>query len=91
MERHKQAHFSSIKENGNNNKQISIDASANLAEIALTNDILEFNEKTFKQKCGTTIGTKFVPPYAIPFIADLEGKILETFETKPIDLVEIHI
>ena len=39
-------------------------------------------KKTSKQKCGTAIGTKFAPPYAILFMADLEGKILEFFGVK---------
>ena len=32
---------------------------------------------------GTAIGTKFAPPYAILFMADLEEKILNAFEEKP--------
>ena len=32
---------------------------------------------------GTTIGTKFAPPYAILFMADLEEKILSASEKKP--------
>ena len=62
------------------NKQISSDTLAELAEIALKNNIFEFDEKTFKQKRGTAIGTKFAPPYAILFTADLEEKMLEIFE-----------
>ena len=38
---------------------------------------------TFKQKCGTTIGTKFPPPYAILFVKDFDEKMLESFEKKP--------
>ena len=57
------------------NKQISSDTSAELAEIILKNNIFEFDEKTFKQKRGTTIGTKFGPPYAILYMADLEEKL----------------
>ena len=65
------------------NKQISSDTLAELAEIVLKNNIFEFDEKTFKQKCGTAIGTKFAPPYAILFMADLEEKMLEIFEKNP--------
>ena len=46
------------------NKQISSDTLAELAEIVLKNNIFEFDEKTFKQKRGTAIGTKFAPPYS---------------------------
>ena len=64
------------------NKQISSDTLAELAEIVLKNNIFEFDEKTFKQKRGTDIGTKFVPPYAILYMADLEKKLLEIFQKK---------
>ena len=65
------------------NKQISGGTLVELTEIVLKNNIFEFNEKTFKQVRGTTIGTKFAPPYAILFMADLEEKILNAFEEKP--------
>ena len=54
-----------------------------LAKVVLKNNIFEFDEKTFKQKCGTAIGTKFSPPFAILFIADFEEKMLERYEKKP--------
>ena len=57
------------------NKQISSDTLVELAEIVLKNNIFQFDEKTFKQVRGTAIGTKFAPPYAILFMADLEEKI----------------
>ena len=53
------------------NKQISSDTLMELAEVVLKNNIFEFDEKTFKQKRGTAIGTKFAPPYAILFMANL--------------------
>ena len=65
------------------NKQISSDTLIELAEIVLKNNIFEFDEKTFRQVRGTAIGTKFAPPYAILFMADLEEKILSAFEEKP--------
>ena len=43
----------------------------------------EFDQKTFKQVRGTAIGTKFAPSYAILFMADLEKKILNAFDEKP--------
>ena len=64
-------------------KQISSDTLAELADVVLKNNIYEFDEKTFKQKRGTAIGTKFASPYAILFMADFEEKILESFEKKP--------
>ena len=56
------------------NKQISSDTLAELAKVILKNKMLEFDEKTIKQKRGTGIGTKFAPPYAILFKTDFEGK-----------------
>ena len=64
------------------NKQISSETVAELVEIVLKNNIFEFDEKTFKQKRRTAIGTKFAPPRAILFMADLEEKMLEIFEKK---------
>ena len=49
----------------------------------LKNNFFEFHQKTFKQVRETAIRTKFAPPYAILFMADLEGKILNDFEEKP--------
>ena len=65
------------------NKQISSDTLTELAEVVLKNNIFEFDEKTFKQKRGTAIATKFAPPYAFLFMADFEEKMLESFEKKP--------
>ena len=65
------------------NKQISSETLVELAEIVLKNNIFQFDEETFKQVRGTAIGTKFAPPYAILFMADLEEKILSASEKKP--------
>ena len=51
--------------------------------MVLKNNMFEFDEKTFKQKRGTAKGTKFAPPNAILFRADLEEKVLASFEKKP--------
>ena len=66
------------------NKQISSDTLTELAKVVLKNNIFEFDGKTFKQKRGTAIGTKFATPYAILFMTDFEEKMLESFEKKPI-------
>ena len=65
------------------NKHIASDTLTELAEVVLKNNIFEFDEKTFKQKRGTVIETKFASPYAILFMADFEEKNLESFENKP--------
>ena len=66
------------------NKQLLSYALAELVEVVLKNDIFEFDEKTFKQKRGTTIGMNFAPCYAIRFMADLNEKMFESFEKKRI-------
>ena len=55
-------------------KQISSETLIELAKIVLKNNFFEFDQKTFKQVRGTAVGTKFAPPYAILFMADLEEK-----------------
>ena len=47
------------------NKQISSDTLTELAEVVLQKNIFEFNEKRYKQKRGTKIGTKFAPPWNV--------------------------
>ena len=46
-------------------------------------NIFKFDEKTLKQVCGTAIGTKIAIQYAILFTTNLEEKIINTFEEKP--------
>ena len=65
------------------NQQISSDTLTELAEVVLKNNIFDFDEKTFKQKGGTAIATKFAPPYAFLFMADFEEKMLDGFEKEP--------
>ena len=52
--------------------------------------IFEFNSKAYQQKSGTTLGTKFAPPYARIFMDQVEKKFLKSQSKKPLILVEIH-
>ena len=61
-----------------------------MPKVVVKNNTFEFDEKTFKQKGRIASGTKFLPPYAVLFMAELEGKKLETFEKRNNDLVEAH-
>ena len=61
-------------------KDVSTDTLVELAELVLKNNIFDFNEKTLKQKRGTTIETK---PYSISFMAELEEKVTEKFHKMP--------
>ena len=54
-------------------KKVTNETLLELAEIVLKNNIFQFNEKTLEQLKGAAIDTNFVPPYAIIFLADLEG------------------
>ena len=54
-----------------------------LAEFVFKNNIFKFSKKTLKQKRGTAIEMKFVPPYSILFMAELEEEILRKAEFKP--------
>ena len=47
-----------------------------ITEFVLNNNIFEFNSKAKKQKSGTTIGTKFAPPYVCMYMDEVEQKFL---------------
>ena len=64
-------------------KQVTTDTLIELTELVLKNNIFEFSDKTYKQIRGTAICTKFAPPYAVLFMAVLEGKILSKVKKKP--------
>ena len=49
-----------------------------MAEFVLKNNFFEFNDKIKQQVSGTTIGTKFAPPYACLFMDKFETRFLET-------------
>ena len=76
--------LASIRKHLNNreNKEVTTDTLVELADIVLKNNYFQFLDKTFKQKRGTAIGTKFAPPYSILFIADLE-RLLSDIDLKP--------
>ena len=48
-----------------------------LLELVLNGNIFEFNGKIFKQKIGTSMGTKVAPTYACIFMGWLEKNFLE--------------
>ena len=62
---------------------MTTDTLRELADIVLKNNYFLFLDKTFKQKRGTAIGTKFAPPYSILFMADLEKRLLSDIDLKP--------
>ena len=49
-----------------------------MEEFVLKNNYFEFGTKIKQQISGTTIGTKFAPPYECLFMSNLETKFLES-------------
>ena len=62
---------------------VSTESLVDLADLVLTNNFFEFDEKTFHQKQGTAIGTKFAPPYAVLFMSEFEEKALSNSPLAP--------
>ena len=61
---------------------MATDTSVELADIVLKNNYFQFFDKTFKQKRGTAIETKFAPPYSILFMADSEERLQSDIDLK---------
>ena len=61
-------------------KKVATEIWLELSEFVLNNRIFHFKETTLIQLRATAIGTKFAPPYAIVFMAEIEEKILEDIE-----------
>ena len=64
--------------------KISTESLLELTECVLKNNVFEHDERFFRQKQGTAIGTKMAPPYAILFMSDLEQKFLDSSPLKPL-------
>ena len=59
-------------------KKIPTENLIKMAEFVLKNNLFEFNNKGFQQISGTTIGTKFAPPYACMYMDRVEQDFLNT-------------
>ena len=53
-----------------------MDELISMARVVLENDYFKFDEKIFRLKLGTAIGTKFAPGFANIFMGYLEEKFL---------------
>ena len=55
-----------------------------MVKFVLKNTFFEFDTNLYQQISGTAIGIKFAPPYADIFIDQLEIKILENQNLRPL-------
>ena len=67
----------------NAESKLPVDEFISLARLVLENNYFEFDEKIFRQKLGTAIGTKFAPRFANIFMVYLEEKFLSTCKLRP--------
>ena len=63
--------------------KLPVDELISLARLVLENNYFEFDEKIFRQKLGTALGTKFAPGFANMFMSYLEEKFLSTSKLRP--------
>ena len=63
---------------------VTTDNLVGLASLVLNNNYFEFNNRIYRQKLGTAIGTKFAQAYANLFIDRLEDRLLEASMDKPL-------
>ena len=66
------------------NPTVATDTLVGLASLVLKNNYFEFNNKIYRQKLGTAIGTKFAPAYANLFMSWLEERFLKVSVDKPL-------
>ena len=55
---------------------MATDTLVGLASLVLESNYFEFNDRFYRQKLGTAIGTKFAPAYANLFMTGLEERLL---------------
>ena len=55
-----------------------------LAPLVLENNYFEFNDRVFRQKLGTAIGTKFTPAHANLFMNRPEERLLDSWDKIPL-------
>ena len=66
------------------NPGVAIDTLVGLASLVLKKYYFEFNDRFYRQKLGTAIGTKFAPAYANLFMTRLEERLLDASPDKPL-------
>ena len=66
------------------NPEVATDTLVGLASLVFNNNYFEFNDKIYRPKLGTAIGTKFSPAYANLFVTQLEERLVDTSVEKPL-------
>ena len=66
------------------NPGVATDTLLGLASLVLDNNYFEFNDKIYRQKLGTAIGTRFAPAYAYIFMSGLEERLFDASVDKPL-------
>ena len=66
------------------NPTVATDSLVGFAFLVLKNNYFQFNNKIYRQKLGTEIGTKFAPAYDNLFMSGLEERLLEALADKPL-------
>ena len=66
------------------NPNVATDTLVGLASLVLESNYFEFNDRFYRQKLGTAIGTKFAPAYANLFMTGLEERLLKESVDTPI-------
>ena len=67
--------------------QIPVEDLVSLARLVLEHNYFESDEKFFRQKLGTAIGTKFAPCFANIFMGHLEENIFGDVRVKTMGMV----
>ena len=70
--------FCAMSKQSKQSNQISTDDLIKLAKFVLQCNYFEFNAEAKQQISGTTIGTKFAPPYTWIFMDQVECEFLKT-------------
>ena len=70
--------------NNRENQQVPTSILLDLASVVLKNNVFVHNGKTYRQKRGTAMGTKFAPPYAVIYMGEFEEDALANYELDPL-------
>ena len=64
--------------------EVATETIVELASLILEKNYFKVNDRVFRQKLGTAIGTKFAPAYANLFMNRLGERLLDSWDKKPL-------